>query len=275
MRSTNTVADLAAGAQPMTPEEAGIRDYLKAHPNETINGVNAAMLGDFEQQMDEAQKSGVQMTTKPAEAPAFLRDEVSIKKMQKELGISETGQWDDSTEQAYRARMGKITGLVYQDQPELAGLPFDQAGMAANGCSTTATHNVLQLMGKSVPFEQTYAWHSEHGDANFPRTIPWRTEQYVKEAVPDVRIRNASTAYAMVVPEDRETSPLEARAQKVISEDGYGILCFAYKNPDGSIGAHYVAAEIDPQTKKLMICDYTPAGNGQPRVAGKKPYINV
>ncbi|WP_147554019.1 hypothetical protein [Christensenella timonensis] len=52
--------------EPLPATLEGMRDYLKAHPNETIHGVNAAMLDDFEQQMDEAQNSGPQWTTSGA-----------------------------------------------------------------------------------------------------------------------------------------------------------------------------------------------------------------
>ena len=166
--------------------------------------------------------------------------------------------------------MDNLTGMLYQDQPQIAGLPFDKDGLEANGCATTATNNVLQLMGRGVPYEQIYAWHRENGDSNFPGTIPWRTEQYIKDMVPDVNIRSAASLFGMVVPmEDKETL-LRAQAQQVISEDGYGILCFTYSNPDGSIGAHYVAVESNPD-HTIGVYDYDPNTG----TAGPKPYKNV
>lgn len=74
----------------------------------------------------------------------------------------------------------------------------------------------------------------------------------------------------MVVPtEDKETL-LRAQAQQVISEDGYGILCFTYSYPDGSIGAHYVAVESNPN-HTINVYDYDPNTG----TAGPKPYKNV
>ncbi|MEA5003492.1 MAG: hypothetical protein VB081_08340 [Christensenella sp.] len=55
--------ELKANALPVTTE--GIRDYLKAHPDETIHGVNAAMLDGFEGQLDEIQKNGPQLSKPP------------------------------------------------------------------------------------------------------------------------------------------------------------------------------------------------------------------
>lgn len=256
---------------PTTPEE--MSEYLKAHPEETINGINAERLGVLDQAMQAGRENGFQLEAQPEAAPEFLRNEEDMKAMQKALGVGESGKWDADTQNAYKERMDGLNGMLYQDQPEIKGLPFDQNGMEANGCSTTATHNVLQLMGKDVPYEQTYSWHREHEDRNFPGTVPWRTEEYLKEMVPDVKVRNASTAYAMVVPETKDTTPMEARAQKVISEDGYGIMCVSYQNPDGSIGAHYVALEADPDTGGVKVYDYE-AKDGK-RVAGAQSYPNV
>ena len=193
-------------------------------------------------------------------APSYLHDEEDIVEMQKALGVEETGSWNEETEQAYREHMDAIEGMneveggVYQDQPGLAELPFDKNGVKANGCSTTATNNVLRLMGIDVSYEDIYAWHRENEDAKWPGTIPWRVGKYINEQVPGVEIRDAAWEYPVIVPETEDTQPLEERAQRVIEEDGYGILCYAY-NQNG-IGAHYVAVKKDPETGMIQVYDY-------------------
>ena len=48
----------------------------------------------------------------------------------------------------------------------------------------------------------------------------------------------------------------------MIGEDGYGILCFAFRNPDKSVGAHYVAVEKDPESGGIVVYDYV-GGEGK------------
>ena len=43
----------------------------------------------------------------------------------------------------------------------------------------------------------------------------------------------------------------------MIGEDGYGILCFAYINPNNGLpNAHYVAVEKDPESGGIVVYDY-------------------
>ncbi|MEA4854742.1 MAG: hypothetical protein VB082_10795 [Christensenella sp.] len=270
-KGQNNAVDLAAAQQYAAGLPEGMKDYLKSHPNETLpNGINGAVIEQLEKQY--LQQGGQTLTsqddlpinTERIILPGYVKDLEDIQEMQSALGIAETGVWDENTEQAYRERMNQLTGLIYQDDPRLAGLPFDKDGMEANGCSTTATHNVLQLMGIDVPFEQTYAWHREHGDENWSGTIPWRTEEYVKEMVPEATIRNAAMEYPVITPATEDTLPLEERAQRVVNEDGYGILCYTYPSANGKGigGAHYVAVQKDPKSGEILVYDYTNEENG-------------
>lgn len=230
-----------------------LREYLREHPDVTLpNGMNADILGGIDAYR-KIKTEGQQLN--PA-APSYLKTQDDIREMQEVLGVAQTGIWDGETDLAYKERMDQADGLIYQDEERIAGLPFDQSGMRANGCSTTATHNALGLMGIDVPFEETYAWHRENEDENWPGTVPWRVEKYIKEEVPGVNIRNAAAEYPVVVPETENTLPLEERAQRVIGEDGHGIICYTYNNSDGSLGAHYVAVEKDPESGKIWVYDY-------------------
>lgn len=227
-------------------------EYLREHPDATLpNGLSGRMVAEA----DKIVRQKEEQELNPA-APGYLKTEDDIREMQEALGVEPTGVWDGETDLAYKERMDEADGLIYQDEEGIAGLPFDQNGMEENGCATTATHNVLEIMGVDVPFEETYAWHRENGDAGSPGTIPWRTEKYIREEIPEVNIRNAAMEYPVIVPETEDTMPLEERAQRVIGEDGYGILCYAYKNEDGSLGAHYVAVEKDPERGGIVIYDY-------------------
>ncbi|MEG2882476.1 MAG: hypothetical protein RR873_06055, partial [Christensenella sp.] len=237
---------------------AGMKKFLEAHNDITLpNGMNAEKIKESEGFFNNASMQQLNPTV-----PAYLKNEDDIKQMQYGLGVSQTGKWDGVTETAYVKRMNDISGRVYQEDAEISGLPFDKDGIKANGCATTATHNVLQLMGENVPYEQTYSWHRENEDANFPGTIPWRAEQYVKKMIPNVVIRAAATAYPVTTPETEDTLPLEESAQRVIQDDGYGMLCFAYRQ-NGVIGAHYVAVEAEPKSGGITIYDYDKNGGDE------------
>jgi len=227
-------------------------EYLREHPDAALpNGMSGRTIA----KMDKIMQSKKEQELNPS-VPGYLKTEDDIREMQEALGVEATGTWNSETDLAYKERMDEADGLLYQDEEKMAGLPFDKDGMTANGCATTATHNVLELMGVDVPFEETYAWHRENGNDFWPGTIPWRTEKYIREEIPEVNIRSVTPKQPFgglsVTSSVAAQDSLKERTQNVINEDGYGILCYAYKNEDGSLGAHYVAVEKNPESGGII-----------------------
>ena len=238
-----------------------MREYLEQHPDETLpNGWNIDKIREREKQFKADNPLG--MTATP---PGFVKNEEDIKKLQQNIGVEQTGKWDSATEIAYHQKFEGLPEQIAQSNPQIAGLDFNDATVKDRACISTATNNVLQMAGVDVPYKDIYEWYMEKGVPIGPAEMPVGIVNYIRENNPDIKVAGTTMLDLGAT----------KKAEQQIKDAGQGIVCFGYKAPDGSIGAHYVAVEA-LEDGKISVKDYGKRYNdGDTTQSGEKTYDSI
>lgn len=238
-----------------------MREYLQQHPDEALpNGWNIDKIREREKQFKADSPLG--MTATP---PGFVKNEEDIKKLQQNIGVEPTGKWDSTTEIAYHQKFEGLPEQIAQSNPQIAGLDFNDATVKDRACISTATNNMLQMAGVDVPYKDIYEWYMEKGVPIGSAEMPVGIVNYIRENNPDIKIAGTTMLDLGAT----------KKAEQQIKDAGQGIVCFGYKAPDGSIGAHYVAVEA-LDDGKISVKDYGKRYNdGDTTQSGEKTYDSI